>query len=50
MLMEEIAGAMAEHGVEATLRDRKLALSREQDYGESDFKFNPYGIVYIDRR
>ncbi|WP_298240031.1 hypothetical protein [uncultured Bradyrhizobium sp.] len=48
MLMDEIAGAMAEHGIEATLRDRKLALSREQDYGESDFKFNPYGIVRVD--
>ncbi|MBB4425065.1 hypothetical protein GGD66_003622 [Bradyrhizobium sp. CIR48] len=48
MLMEEIANAMAEHGIEATLRDRKLTLSHEQDYAESDFKFNPYGIVRID--
>ena len=48
MLMEEIANAMAEHGVEATLRDRKLALSREQDYAEGDLKFNPYGVVRID--
>ena len=47
-LMDEIADAMAEHGIEATLRDRKLTLSREQDYAESDFKFNPYGIVRID--
>ncbi len=38
---------MAERGIEATLRDRKLALSREQDYAEDDFKFNPYGIVRI---
>ncbi|PDT86035.1 hypothetical protein CO669_30730 [Bradyrhizobium sp. Y36] len=48
MLMDEIADAMAEHGVETTLRDRKLTLSREQDYAESDFKFNPYGIVRIE--
>lgn len=48
MLMEEIANAMAEHGVEATLRDRKLTLSREQDYAADDFKFNPYGIVRIE--
>jgi len=46
-LMDEIADAMAERGIEATLRDRKLALSREQDYAEGDFKFNPYGIVRI---
>ncbi|MBB4262081.1 MULTISPECIES: hypothetical protein [unclassified Bradyrhizobium] len=48
MLMEEIANAMAERGIDATLRDRKLMLSHEQDYAESDFKFNPYGIVRID--
>jgi hypothetical protein len=48
MLMEEIANAMAEHGIEATLRDRKLELSREQDYAEDDFKFNPYGIVRVE--
>jgi len=47
-LMDEIADAMAERGVDATLRDRKLALSREQDYAEGDFKFNPYGIVRIE--
>ncbi|WP_349540753.1 hypothetical protein [Bradyrhizobium sp. DOA1] len=46
-LMDEIADAMAERGIEATLRDRKLALSREQDYAEGDFKFNPYGIIRI---
>lgn len=47
-LMDEIADAMAERGIEATLRDRKLALSREQDYAEGDFKFNPYGIVRVE--
>lgn len=48
MLMEEIANAMAERGIDATLRDRKLTLSREQDYAEDDFKFNPYGIIRIE--
>ncbi|QOZ76003.1 hypothetical protein XH83_11430 [Bradyrhizobium sp. CCBAU 53351] len=48
LLMDEIADAMAEHGIDATLRDRKLTLSREQDYAEADFKFNPYGIVRIE--
>ena len=48
MLMEEIANAMAERGIDATLRDRKLTLSREQDYAEDDFKFNPYGIISIE--
>ncbi|TQF27707.1 hypothetical protein UNPF46_29550 [Bradyrhizobium sp. UNPF46] len=47
-LMDEIADAMAERGVDATLRERKLTLSREQDYAERDFKFNPYGIVRIE--
>ena len=47
-LMDEIADAMAERGIAATLRERKLALSREQDYAEGDFKFNPYGIVRIE--
>lgn len=48
MLMEEIANAMAERGLEATRRDRKLRLSREQDYAEGDFKFNPYGIIRVE--
>ncbi|MGY8634839.1 hypothetical protein RAD15_20405 [Bradyrhizobium sp. 14AA] len=48
MLMEEIANAMVERGIDATLRDRKLSLSREQDYAEDDFKFNPYGIIRVE--
>jgi hypothetical protein len=47
-LMDEIADAMAEHGVGVTLRERKLALSRESQYADDDFKFNPYGIVRIE--
>ncbi|WP_092192805.1 hypothetical protein [Bradyrhizobium sp. cf659] len=48
MLMEELANAMAERGIDATLRDRKLTLTREQDYAEDDFKFNPYGIIRVE--
>lgn len=47
-LMDEIADAMAERGIETTLQDRKLALTREQDYAEDDLKFNPYGIIRIE--
>lgn len=43
--MEEIANAMAERRIDATLCDRELTLSQEQDYAESDFKFNPDSIV-----
>ncbi|MHC2580353.1 hypothetical protein ACVI1J_007493 [Bradyrhizobium diazoefficiens] len=48
MLMEEIANAMAARSIDPTLRDRKLTLSREQDYADDDFKFNPYGIIRIE--
>jgi len=48
MLMEELANAMAERGIEATLRDHKLTLTQEQDYAEDDFKFNPYGIIRVE--
>lgn len=48
MLMEEVANEMAERGIEATLKARKLAVSHQTKYREDDFKFNPYGIVRID--
>jgi len=48
LLMDEIADAMAEQGIDETLRNRRLTLSRERDYAEADFKFNPYGIVRIE--
>ena len=31
------------------LRDHKARLSFETEYAPDDFKFNPYGIVHIDR-
>ncbi|WP_371932891.1 hypothetical protein [Bradyrhizobium sp. CCGUVB23] len=48
MIMEEIANEMAERGIEATLKARKLAVSHETKYREDDFKFDPYGIVRIE--
>jgi len=47
-LMDEIADAMAEDGVDAVLRARKLALSQRSHFAEDDFKFNPYGIVHVE--
>jgi hypothetical protein len=47
-LIDEIAGAMSERGIDATLADRRLSLSRQSDYAEDDFKFNPYGIVHVE--
>ncbi|HEX9211224.1 MAG TPA: hypothetical protein VF901_12005 [Bradyrhizobium sp.] len=47
-LIDEIADTMAERGIDATLRDRKLNLSRVSSYAEDDFKFNPYGIVHVE--
>ncbi len=47
-LMDEIADEIAERGLDATLQDRKLELSRQTAYAEDDFKFNPYGIVLVE--
>jgi hypothetical protein len=47
-LIDEIADAMTERGIDATLADRTLSLSRTSDYAEDDFKFNPYGIVHVE--
>ena len=47
-LIDEIADAMAERGIDATLADRKLSLAHDSAYAEDRFKFNPYGIVHVD--
>jgi hypothetical protein len=49
-MMDTIADEMKQRGVQAVVRDRKATLSFESRYREDDFKFDPYGIVYIDRR
>lgn len=47
-IMDEIADAMTERGIDAALADRKLSLSRTSQYAEDDFKFDPYGIVHVE--
>ena len=48
--MDAVADEMKQRGVQAVVRDRKATLSFESSYKEDDFKFDPYGIVYIDQR
>ena len=48
-LMDAVADDMAKRGVDAVLRDRKAKLSPDASHAPDDFKFNPYGVVHIDR-
>jgi len=48
-MMDTVADDLGKRGVDAVLRDRKARLSFASGYAEDDFKFNPYGIVYIDQ-
>lgn len=50
LLIDAIADEIKQRGVQAVVRDRKATLSFDSRYPEDDFKFDPYGIVYIDRR
>lgn len=47
-LMDEIADEMAERGVDATLKARKLGLPSASSYASDSFKYNPYGIVKVE--
>jgi hypothetical protein len=49
-LMDAVADEMKQRGVQAVVADRKATLSFKSSYPQDDFKFDPYGIVYIDRR
>ena len=49
-LIDSMADDMAWQKLGDVLRARKATLSREQSYAAHDFKFNPYGVVVIDRR
>ena len=49
-LMDSVADDMARQKLGDVLLARKATLSRDQSYAADDFKFNPYGIVVIDRR
>ena len=48
-LMDAVADEATHRGVDAVLRERKAKLSFATIYASDDFKFNPYGIVHIDR-
>ncbi len=48
-LMDAIADEMTQHGIDAVVRDRKVTLSLASGYAPDDFKFDPYGIVHVDR-
>jgi hypothetical protein len=49
-LIDAVADEMKQRGVQAVVADRKATLSFESSYPQDDFKFDPYGIVYIDQR
>ncbi len=48
-LMDAVADDMTRRGVDAVLKERKAMLSFASDYAPDDFKFDPYGIVHVDR-
>jgi hypothetical protein len=49
-LIDAVADEMKQRGVQVVVADRKATMSFESSYRQDDFKFDPYGIVYIDRR
>jgi hypothetical protein len=48
-IMDAVADELTERKLDDVLRDRKARLSHTSTYAEDDFKFNPFGIVYIDQ-
>ena len=46
---DAVADELARRELDDVLRDRKARLSHTSTYAEDDFKFNPFGIVHIDR-
>jgi hypothetical protein len=48
-LMDAVADEMTQRGIDAVVRDRKATLSFASGYAPDDFKFNPNGIVHVDR-
>ena len=48
-LMDTVGDELAQRGLQAVLRDHRARLSHVSSYQPDDFKFNPYGIVYVDR-
>jgi hypothetical protein len=45
--MDAVADELKQRDLKDVLRDRRATLSFESDYKPGDFKFNPYGIVYL---
>jgi len=48
-IMDAVADEMIEHGIDAALKRRQARLSFATKFAPDDFKFNPYGIAYVDR-
>lgn len=48
-VMDQAGDELAERGLQAVLKDRKARHANTSSYRSDDFKYNPYGIVYIDR-
>ena len=48
-IMDAVADEMTQHGRDAALKKRQAALSFATKFAPDDFKFNPYGIAYVDR-
>ena len=49
-MMDSVADDMAKRKVDTVVRERRATLSYTSSYKEDDFKFNPYGILRIERR
>jgi hypothetical protein len=45
--MDAVADELMQRDLKDVVRDRKATLSFESDYKPTEFKFNPYGIVYL---
>lgn len=48
-IMDAVADELTQRKLDDVLRDRKARRSYTSTYADDDFKFNPFGIVYIDR-
>lgn len=48
-IMDEVADEMTRNGVDATMTKRGGRLDPVSDYEEDSYKFNPYGILVLDR-
>jgi hypothetical protein len=48
-IMDAVADELTRGKLEDVLRTRQASLTFASTYREDDFKFNPYGIVHIDR-